>query len=77
MTLKPYIVATNTNVTCVCMAKNKKDAVKRCKSQYLENFGELHPELWKAYDFEKFFLDRDEYERDFDQDVLLLQTAFC
>lgn len=77
MTLKPYIVATNTNVTCVCMAKNKKDAVKRCKSQYIEEFGELHPEIWNVYDFEKFFLDRDKYERDFDQDVLLLQSAFC
>lgn len=76
MTLKPYIVATNTDVTCVCMAKDKRDAVKRCKNQYLNEFGELYPEIWEAYDFVEYFLDRDEYYRDFDQDVLLLQSVY-
>lgn len=77
MKLKPYIVATNTNVTCVCMARSKKDAVNRCKRQYLNEFGELHPDIWEAYDFEKFFLDAYEYERKVTEDVLLLQSAYC
>lgn len=75
MKLKPYIVATNTDVTCVCMAKSKKDAVERCKHQYINEFGELYPEFWEAYDFEKYFLDQDKYYRDITEDVLLLQSA--
>ena len=74
--LNPYIVATNTNITCVCMAKSKADAVKRCKHQYIEAFDELHPEIWTAYRLERFFLDTDEYYRKLNEDVLLLQSAY-
>ena len=61
MALKPYIVATETNITCVCMAKDETDAVNRCLSQYYDESsypypnGQIH---WTAYDFKKYFSDR-------------------
>jgi hypothetical protein len=76
MTLKPYIVATNTDITCICLAKNKRDAVAKCKRQYKAEFGSLYPEIWEAYDFIKYFTDQDEYYRNITEDVLLLQSAY-
>lgn len=71
--LKPYIVATNTNVTCVCIAKNKNDAISRCKRQYYSQ-DDGSPDEWVAYDFVNYFTDMNEYERDMFEDVLVLQS---
>ena len=71
--LKPYIVATNTNITCVCIAKSKKDAIARCKRQYYLQ-DDCNPDEWVAYDFISYFTDMHEYDREMFEDVLVLQS---
>ena len=63
MKFKPYIVATETKVTCVCMAKDKTDAVNKCFNQYYEESPWKYPSgpvLWEAYDFKEYFSDGNE-----------------
>ena len=63
MRLKPYIVATETNVTCVCLATDKTNAVNKCFNQYYEESPWKYPNgpvHWEAYDFKEYFSDGNE-----------------
>lgn len=58
-----YVVATNTDVTCVCVAESKDDAINKCKKKYLWQTGygeESIPEYWWAYDFDEYFDEPDD-----------------
>lgn len=56
--LKPFLVATNTDVTATCLAFDKDDAVRRCREAYIREYGE-DDQSWEAYDFYEYYRKED------------------
>jgi len=70
---KPFIVATNTSVTCVCVAGSEEEAINNCKKRFEDEHG-YDVEGWTAYTFDEYFSDVIDPSDDLVESVLLLQT---
>ena len=51
--MKPYIVATNSDYTIICLAKDKKSAMLKANRFYREQYGENRDD-WTAYDLKTY-----------------------